>query len=148
MRRAVSKLVLNVDLLPIELVSAHCADLERGRPITSKLITKDDNNTTIVNLSIIKTFILTSSTNHYLMSTFRSNNVKDEIISWLNLTFYLYIGLVALSLNHKMRKTSLGPLLEVISQGRTPVVPCSPDTAIIGTEVISIFTPIVIMGKV
>ena len=37
MRRAVWKFVLNVDLLPMSLVSAHWTAWERGRPITSKL---------------------------------------------------------------------------------------------------------------
>ena len=44
---------------------------------------------------------------------------------------YLYMGLVALSLNQRMRVT---PCSLVTSHGRTPVIPCRPDTHTMGTE--------------
>ena len=64
--------------------------------------------------------------------------VREEMLTNYTITFvssYLYIGFVALSLNQRIRKTSSGPLAEVTSQGRTPVVPCRPITEAIGTEI-------------
>ena len=48
---------------------------------------------------------------------------------------YLYIGLVALSLNQSMRVTSwwVWPSRDT-SHGSTPVIPCSPNTEAMGTE--------------
>ena len=47
---------------------------------------------------------------------------------------HLYMGLVALSLNQRMRKTSPHPDGDWTSQGNTAVVPWRPFTCDTGTE--------------